>query len=155
MKEKSRFQRELEQHASKQIIGTILIGCLFFCAAMAGTTLLGQKIRQERHLDAIEATFWEIWNSSERFLMSEENTELFFDCAEKGTEENRKALQYQLGKYNLEALVGIHLMVMDEQGTVQYESFPDDEMNLHRLEFNRAAASNASSWKKKFQESSW
>ena len=133
MKEKSRFQRELEQHASKQIIGTILIGCLFFCAAMAGTTLLGQKIRQERHLDAIEATFWEIWNSSERFLMSEENTELFFDCAEKGTEENRKALQYQLGKYNLEALVGIHLMVMDEQGTVQYESFPDDEMNLHRL----------------------
>ena len=149
MKEKSRFQRELEQHASKQIIGTILIGCLFFCAAMAGTTLLGQKIRQERHLDAIEATFWEIWNSSERFLMSEENTELFFDCAEKGTEENRKALQYQLGKYNLEALVGIHLMVMDEQGTVQYESFPDDEMNLHRLEFNRAAASNASSWKKK------
>ena len=56
MKEKSRFQKELERHASKQIIFSILIGCFFFCVAMVGITMLDQKLKQEKHLDAIEAT---------------------------------------------------------------------------------------------------
>lgn len=148
MKEKSRFQRELEQHASKQIIGTILIGCFFFCIAMAATSMLEQKLRQQEHLDAIAATFQEIWDSSESFLMSEENTALFLECLENETEESRNTLKYQLGKYNLDAMVGIHLMVMDSNGSVIYESFPENEMNLHRLEFNRAAAQNARAWGK-------
>ncbi len=148
MKEKSRFQRELERHASKQIIVTILTGCFFFCIAMAATSMLEQKIRQERHLDAITATFLEIWDSSKGFLMSEENSELLLACVQSSTEENRNSLKYQMGKYNLEAQVDIHLLVMDQNGAVMYESFPEDEMNLHRLEFNRAAAQNAKVWEK-------
>ena len=146
MKEKSRFQKELERHASKQIIFSILIGCFFFCVAMVGITMLDQKLKQEKHLDAIEATFRTIQDSSEEFLMSEENTEIFFACMEEGAGGN--SLKYQVSKYNLEALVGIRLIVTDREGQVRFSSFSGEEMNLHRLEFNRAAGENARTWKK-------
>ena len=131
MKEKSRFQKELERHASKQIIFSILIGCFFFCVAMVGITMLDQKLKQEKHLDAIEATFRTIQDSSEEFLMSEENTEIFFACMEEGAGGN--SLKYQVSKYNLEALVGIRLIVTDREGQVRFSSFSGEEMNLHRL----------------------
>ena len=87
MKEKSRFQKELEQHVSKQIILTILIGCLFFIMAMLGISMLDQRLKQEKHLDMMKATFQEIWQSSEEFLMSEENTELFWECLDGKMDE--------------------------------------------------------------------
>ncbi len=146
MKEKSRFQKELEQHVSKQIILTILIGCLFFIMAMLGISMLDQRLKQEKHLDMMKATFQEIWQSSEEFLMSEENTELFWECLDGKMDE--KNLKYQVSKYNLNALVGIRLILTDKEDQVIFSNFSEDQMNLHRMEFNRAAGENARSWKK-------
>ena len=87
MKEKSRFQKELERHASKQIIFQYPDWMLLFCVAMVGITMLDQKLKQEKHLDAIEATFRTIQDSSEEFLMSEENTEIFSRVWRKAQEE--------------------------------------------------------------------
>ncbi len=141
MKEKNRFQRELERHVSKQIILTILIGCFFFCVAMLGITMIDQRIKQSKYMDAVEAAFWNIWDSSRGFLMSEENMGLFLKNVNTGAEEKR--LRYQLGTFNIEAPVGIRLIIMNAEGDVKYSSFPEEEMNLHRIEFNRAAGGNA------------
>lgn len=141
MKDKSRFQKELERHASKQIILTILTGCLFFCIAMLGSSKAEQKVKQEEYLNAVAETFREIWTESSEFLTSEENTELFLSCAQ--SEKEYKAVQYQLSKFNLDTPVRLHLIVTDRENQVKFSSFTGEDMNLHRLEFNRAAAQNA------------
>ena len=50
MAKKSSFQKELERLASKQIITVIGIGCLFFCVAIFGNTLIE---RHAAHINAI------------------------------------------------------------------------------------------------------
>ena len=71
----------------------------------------------------------------------EENTELFLSCAQ--SEKEYKAVQYQLSKFNLDTPVRFHLIVTDRENQVKFSSFTGEDMNLHRLEFNRAAAQNA------------
>ena len=138
---KSKFQKELERLASKQIITVIGIGCLFFCAAIFGNTLMEQKMKQERHLDDVTGTFREVCNSVSSFLQDEENTETFFNCIE-GL-ENGNGLQYRITKDNVDALVGINLILADPEGQILFSSFSQEVLNLHRREFNQIADANA------------
>lgn len=141
MAEKNRFQRELEKNALKQIITIILIGCLFFCVAVVGFLMTEKRMQREGHLDAVTGAFEQIYDASASFLLDEDNTELFADCAAGNPVGNR--VQYQVTDFNLNAPVGINLILTDADGDVTYSSFPKEELNLHRLEFNRISGENA------------
>lgn len=143
MSEKSKFQKELERLASKQIITVIMIGCLFFCAAIFGSTLIDQRMRQEKHLDAVTSTFQKVLNCVSDFLQSEENTELFLGCIQG--QENASGLKYRISQFNLDAPVGIDLILADPEGRICFSSFSEEVLNLHRQEFNQIADENAKS----------
>lgn len=139
--EKSKFQKEMERLASKQIITVIGIGCLFFCVAIFGNTLIEQKMKQERHLDEVAGTFQKVCDSVSAFLQDEENKETFFNCVQ-GL-ENGNGLRYRITKYNVDALVGINLILADPEGQILFSSFSGEMPNLHRQEFNQIADTNA------------
>lgn len=141
MPEKSKFQKELERLASKQIITVIGIGCLFFCVAIFGTTLMEQKMKQDRHLDEVTGTFQRVCDSVSAFLRNEENTEAFLNCIQ-GL-ENGNGLRYKITKYNVDALVGMDLILADPEGNIHFSSFSEEVLNLHRQEFNQIADANA------------
>lgn len=147
MAKKSSFQKELERLASKQIITVISIGCLFFCVAIFGNTLMEQRMKQERHLDDVTGTFQEVCDSVSAFLQDEENRETFLNCIQ-GV-ENGNGLQYRITKYNVDALVGINLILADPEGQILFSSFSDEVLNLHRKEFNQIADTNAKAQDKK------
>lgn len=141
MKEKSKFQKDLEKLAVKRIIVTILIGCLFFCVAILGISTADQYLKKQRHLDAVAATFLETYDSITNFLLDENNRNLFIENASQKTHGGE--LQYQLSRFNLDAPVGIYLMITDAQEELTFSSFSENELTLHRLEFNRLALVNA------------
>lgn len=141
MAKKSSFQKELERLASKQIITVIGIGCLFFCVAIFGNTLIEQRMKQEKHLDDVTGTFRQVCDSVASFLQDEENAATFLNCI-LGL-ENGNGLQYRITKYNVDALVGINLILADPEGQILFSSFSEDVLNLHRKEFNQIADTNA------------
>lgn len=141
MAKKSSFQKELERLASKQIITVIGIGCLFFCVAIFGNTLIEQRMKQEKHLDDVTRTFRQVCDSVASFLQDEENAATFLNCI-LGL-ENGNSLQYRITKYNVDALVGINLILADPEGQILFSSFSEEVLNLHRKEFNQIADTNA------------
>ncbi len=141
MAKKSSFQKELERLASKQIITVIGIGCLFFCVAIFGNTLIEQRMKQEKHLDDVTGTFRQVCDSVASFLQDEENAAIFLNCI-LGL-ENGNGLQYRITKYNVDALVGINLILTDPEGQILFSSFSEEVLNLHRKEFNQIADTNA------------
>lgn len=141
MAKKSSFQKELERLASKQIITVIGIGCLFFCVAIFGNTLIEQRMKQEKHLDDVTGTFRQVCDSVASFLQDEENAATFLNCI-LGL-ENGNGLQYRITKYNVDALVGINLILADPEGQILFSSFSEEVLNLHRKEFNQIADTNA------------
>lgn len=141
MAKKSSFQKELERLASKQIITVIGIGCLFFCVAIFGNTLIEQRMKQEKHLDDVTGTFRQVCDSVASFLQDEENAAIFLNCI-LGL-ENGNGLQYRITKYNVDALVGINLILADPEGQIFFSSFSEEVLNLHRKEFNQIADTNA------------
>lgn len=141
MAKKSSFQKELERLASKQIITVIGIGCLFFCVAIFGNTLIDQRMKQEKHLDDVTGTFRQVCDSVASFLQDEENAAIFLNCI-LGL-ENGNGLQYRITKYNVDALVGINLILADPEGQILFSSFSEEVLNLHRKEFNQIADTNA------------
>lgn len=141
MTEKNRFQRELEKNALKQIITIICIGCLFFCVAVVGFLVIEKRMQREGHLNAVTEAFEHIYEAPATFLLDDDNTALFLDCTAGNPVGNR--VQYQVTDFNLNAPVGINMILTDADGTVVYSSFPDEAMNLHRLEFNRISGENA------------
>ncbi len=141
MAKKSSFQKELERLASKQIITVIGIGCLFFCVAIFGNTLIEQRMKQEKHLDDVTGTFRQVCDSVASFLQDEENAAIFLNCI-LGL-ENGNGLQYRITKYNVDALVGINLILADPEGQILFSSFSEEVLNLHRKEFNQIADTNA------------
>lgn len=141
MRERSRFQKELKKLASKQMFAILVIGCVFFCAAIIVNSKVEQRMRREEHLDAMSATFGKIYESVAGFLENEEITEVFLENLLEEQGENQ--LRYEVSKFNLEAPVGIDVIVSDSRGEAVYTTFSEEEMNLHRQEFNRAADKNA------------
>lgn len=143
MKEKSKFQKELEHLASRQIALMVLAGSLLFCAAIIGFTSVNQRLQRERHLDAMERTFLEIYSSTETFLKDEENNIYFRNILYYERDADKGKLRYQLSNYNIAAPVGLNLILTDATGREIFTSFSDEEMNLHRREFNSLAVDNA------------
>ena len=141
MNEKSKFQKDLEQLATKRILASILIGCLFFCAAIVVISTADQYLKKQRHLDAVASTFRETYDSIADYLTGKDNTELFINNASKNVSSDE--LQYLLSRFNLDAPVGIHLLITNAQGELTFSSFSKEDLNLHRLEFNRLALKNA------------
>ena len=139
-KAKSRFQKELERIVSRKIIVTILTGCLLFCVCIMGINQISREYNRENHLQAMTEVFDEIYDSAERFLESEGNQAYFKDCLKGESAGNE--VRYQLSKYNVEALAKLHAILTDASGNVVFSSFSQEDMNLHRTEFNRIAAEN-------------
>lgn len=139
---KSKFQKELEWIVSRRIILTIFIGCFFFCAAFVAVNTMNQYLNQKKHLDSMTDTFQEVYCSVESFLDEEENTENFIRCiCEDGIGSDK--IRYCIAKYNSEAPVRIHLMIMDAEENLVFSNYYGEQMNLHRLEFNRIVGENA------------
>lgn len=141
MAEKNRFQRELERVALKQIIIIIFVGCLFFCVAVIGILLIEKRMQQEGHLDAVTEAFSGISQSVETFLEDEDNTDLFL--SRMAGEPVNTRVQYQVTDFNLNAPVGINMILTDAEEKVVYSSFSEGDFNLHRREFNRVSGENA------------
>lgn len=138
---KSKFQKELEKTVSRRIILTILVGCLFFSAAIIGISMMNQRINRERHLEDLTHTFCEIYQSTADFMLQEETNKEFLQCVRGEKESNE--IRYAVSKYNVDALVGIRMMLSDSNGNIVFSNFPQDDINLHRQEFNRIASQNA------------
>lgn len=138
---KSNFQRELERSAVSQMFLVILIGCVFFGAAIVGMFFWERQMRRLEYLDTVETVFFDIYDSVTGFLTEENNQELFLRCARGEGRGNQ--LRYHLGDFNLKTPVHIDLILTDEKEQVRFSSFRDEDMNLHRMEFNRISGQNA------------
>lgn len=141
MKEKTRFQIELERQAYRQIVIVIIAGCLFFCAVVFASSLIGQRVRQQRHMDSIESSFLDAYNSVEEFLLENENEKLFIGCISGEKEADRT--RYLISKYNLEAPVGIGIIISDRNDGIVFTSMSQESMNLHRINFHSASVENS------------
>lgn len=141
MREKSKFQKELEGLVSKQMVTVIVIGCMLFYVAFAGKAKLDRDEVREKHLDNVATAFEEIFKSVENFLENEDNISLFIGCLEKEIKEEK--IRYQVSKFNVDAPVGIHIMLSDGNGKVVYSDLSQEVLNMHRLEFNQIAEQNA------------
>ena len=139
--EKSKFQKELEKMVSKRIIIIILIGCLFFSVAIIVINSVSQEVNSERHLEVISTNFLDVYQSTANFLKDKDNTQSFLYCIKK--EKNPKEINYLVSKYNVEAKVDINLILINQENQVAMTNFSTEDMNLHRIEFNRIAAKNA------------
>jgi len=138
---KSIFQRELERTASRGIVVTILVGCLCFCIGILSINMLRQQINREKHLDNLSDTFYTIYESTEDFITDEKNIADFRLCMEDSHEQN--TIRYSISKYNVDAMVGIDMIITDATGNICFSSFSEEDMNLHRQAFNRMAGENA------------
>lgn len=136
---KSRFQQEQERRASRQLIFSVLLGCLLFYIAIAAVNTMNLNTQRDEHLHGIASTFREIYENSSDFLTDPKHTELFFS----DKRENQDALRYLISQYNVSALVELQLILTDPEGNVRFTTFPENQMNLYRQEFNRIAAENA------------
>ena len=141
MKEKTRFQRELERLAYRQILIVIVAGCMLFCAVVFVSSFIGQKVRQRRHMDSIEKSFFDIYRSVEGFLLGKENEALFVNCI--SGEEDPDRIRYLVSKYNLEAPVGIGLIITDKDDGIIFTTMGQENMNIHRVNFNMASVDNS------------
>lgn len=139
--EKSKFQKELEKMVSKRIIIIILIGCLFFSVAIIVINSVSQEVNSERHLDVISTNFLDVYQSTANFLKDKDNIQSFLYCIKK--EKSPKEINYLVSKYNVEAKVDINLILINQENQVVMTNFSAEDMNLHRIEFNRIAAKNA------------
>lgn len=141
--EKSIFQKELEKTASRGIILTILVGCLCFCIGILGINMLRQQMDKKKHLEDLADTFYRVYESTEDFITDERNRTDFRICIEDNRERN--AIRYSISKYNVDAMIGLNMIITDASGKVCFSSFSGEEMNLHRQAFNRIAGENAKS----------
>lgn len=119
MKEKTRFQIELERLAYRQIVIVMIAGCMFFCAVVFASSLIGQRVRQRRHMDSIEDSFTDIYRSVEEFLLGKEN----------------------------EAPVSISVVITDQEDEIIFTTMSQENINLHRANFHAASVENAKSQK--------
>lgn len=141
MKEKTRFQIELEKLAYRQIVIVILAGCMFFCAVVFASSFIGQRVRQQRHMDSIENSFLDIYRSVEGFLFGKENEKLFVNCLDGKKASDR--IRYLVSRYNLEAPVGIGVIITDKKDEIVFTTMSEENMNLHRINFNAASVENS------------
>lgn len=140
-KKKSKFQKELEKVVSRRIVLTILVGCLFFSIAMLGINMMSQQLNRERHLNDLSSTFYETYNATADFLQDENHYRNFLQCIEG--KKSGDEIRYLISKYNVDACVGIHVILSDTEGNRIMSNFSKEDLNLHRQEFDHIACKNA------------
>ncbi len=139
--ERSIFQKELEKSVSRKIALLVVIGGIFFCVAILGINRLEQEYNKEKYLEALSQTFENVYNAVSGFLENEDNKKIFVECMKGETETGE--VKYLLSKYNVDAPADIQLILTDAQGNIVFSSFSAENMNLHRIEFNRIVGENA------------
>ena len=95
-----------EWRASRQLIFSVLLGCLLFYIAIAAVNTMNLNTQRDEHLHGITSTFREIYENSSDFLTDPKHTELFFS----DKRENQDALRYLISQYNVSALVELQLI---------------------------------------------
>lgn len=143
MKEKGKFQKELERLAYKRVIITVLAGCLFLCIEIFGVSAIQQWIQRDRYLDAVEATFQKIYKSEVDFLKSQAIQKSLLKFLEEGEDIKGDSIRYQLSKYNVDAPAKLNLLLLDKQDELIFTSFNEEKANLHRIAFSQSAVKNA------------
>lgn len=137
---KSLFQRQLELEILRKIILWVIAGCLLFCIPIFGINYLNTYFNVNEHLNFLEHTFVESYNSTTEYIETPENLSMFLRCAKGGY--NDREVQYSISKHNVSAPVRINLILMDINKNIAYTSFSEESMNLHRIEFNKIVAEN-------------
>lgn len=137
----SPFKKQLEKQALKGIIFLVIVGCLLFCIPIFGLNYLNLRVNMEQHLDFLNHTFDDVYGDAVAYLENGENEDAFLRCI-SGASDGRE-LKYSLSKHNVSGPVRMNLILTDPNRRVVYASFGEEEMNLHRTEFNRIVADNA------------
>lgn len=139
--EKSIFQKQLEQEAVRNICLLVLIGCLFFSAAIFGISYLNTRFNVREHLNFLIGVFQTVCSSTTNYLNDPENEEIFARCIDE--ESDGREARYSLSKYNVDSPIRGDLILSDETGNIVFTSFGNDAMNLHRIAFNGIVCDNA------------
>ena len=140
-KKKNTFQMQLEREATKNIFLLVLIGCLFFSAAIFGINYMNTRLNVQKHLDFLSKTFDDTYQTATDFLNDADNMNNFL--ANIRGQDDRKDIKYSISKYNLTNPVTIDLILTDDSGNIIYTSFSSESMNLHRIAFNQIVGENA------------
>lgn len=140
-KNKNIFQQELEKSVSRKIAMIVIIGGLFFCIAIWGINHINQQYFKENHLNALVQTFQGVYQEVSDFIENENNQEAFIKCMSHEIENND--IRYIISKYNVNAPVRINMILTDALGDIVFTSYSEEDMNLHRIEFNRIVGVNA------------
>lgn len=138
---KNIFQMQLEREATKNIFLLVLIGCLFFSAAIFGINYLNTRLNVQEHLDFLNETFDHTCRTATDYLNDPDNLSNFL--ANIRGQDDKKDIKYSISKYNLTNPVTINLILSDQNGRTVYTSFGSESMNLHRIAFNRIVEKNA------------
>ncbi|NLO40019.1 MAG: histidine kinase [Ruminiclostridium sp.] len=137
---KSLFQRQLEREILRRIIQWVIAGCLLFCIPIFGINYLNTYFNVNKHLNFLDRTFTEVYDSTAEYIENPENFNVFLRCVKGGS--NDREVQYSVSKHNLSDSVRINLILMDINKNIIYTSFSQENMNLHRIEFNKIVAEN-------------
>lgn len=137
---KSLFQRQLEREILRRIILWVIAGCLLFCIPIFGINYLNTYFNVNGHLNFLDRTFDEIYKSTAEYIENPENLSVFLRCVKGGS--NDREVQYTVSKYNVSGPVRINMILMDINKDIAYTSFSEENMNLHRIEFNKIVAEN-------------
>ncbi|HOE56444.1 MAG TPA: histidine kinase [Bacillota bacterium] len=137
---KSMFQRQLEGEILRKIILWVIVGCLLFCIPIFGINYLNTYFNVNEHLNFLDRTFVRVYNATAEYIENPENLSIFLRCIKVGS--NDREVQYSISKHNVSAPVRVNLVLMDRNKNIVYTSFDKENMNLHRIEFNKIIAEN-------------
>lgn len=137
---KSLFQRQLEWEILRKIILWVIAGCLLFCIPIFGINYVNTYFNVNEHLNFLDRTFVRVYDATLKYIESPENLSVFLRCV-KGALNDRE-VQYSISKHNVSGPVRINLILMDMDKNIAYTSFSGEDMNLHRIEFNKIVAEN-------------
>lgn len=137
----SLFRKQLERQALKRILILVVLGCLLFCIPVFGLNYLDIRFNIEEHLDFLNRTYNKVYAETVAYLEDDGNEDMFLRCMSR--ESDSKEVQYSLNKYNVSSLIHLKMILMDRNREIVYTNFGTDEMNLHRLEFNKIVAENS------------
>ncbi|MEM1484509.1 histidine kinase [Oscillospiraceae bacterium PP1C4] len=137
---KSLFQKQLEKEALQKIIILVIMGCLLFCIPIFGLNFLNLHFNVDEHLNYLNRTFDKVHDNMVGYLGSTENENAFLRCIAGNS--NGKEVQYSISKHNVVSPVRMNLILMNWNKEIVYTSFSEENMNLHRIEFNKIVADN-------------
>lgn len=141
MKEKSKFQKELERTASRKIGITVIIGCFFFYLAFIMIYTMTQTISQQKYTNMVANTYRQVYECTEHFLEDETIQDSLIHTEDRETATKR--MMYYAKQYNVTAEVPIHLMVSGADQNIILSTYEMDQMNLHRESFYQTICENS------------